>query len=113
MVWKDRIDPELIDLFLDRIFLLSNGSLIEMEETITEVALSGNFQRKGLCDNCTKMEEVERRENEMIYEMEDEMESLYDEANKDLQKIKKLEENFTTLKKHSVVFSMEIPDLED
>ena len=113
MVWKDRIDPELIDLFLDRIYQLGNGSLIEMEDTIREVALSGNFNRKGLCGNCRKLEEVERRENELMYEMEDEMEVLYDEANKDLQKIKKLKEDFTTLKKHSVVFSMEIPDIED
>jgi hypothetical protein len=103
MVWKDRIDPELIDLFLDRVFEISNHSLFNMECIISDIALSGNSDHLCLCDTCSVSEEAERKE----VEMEDEMDNLLFENDKLHEKLKNLKDEFTTLKNNSVIFSME------
>lgn len=121
MVWKDKIDPELIELFLDRIYQMNNGSLIRMEELIADVALSGSFR---LCQECTcpQLEEAWRRQRETednLLEMEtdyDDMERKKDCAYDKLDDVKKevnrLDAKINFLKNNSVIFSMNTEDME-
>lgn len=109
MIWQDKIDPELIDLFLDRIFEICNHSLMGMESIIADIALSGKFDHLCLCDSCSKVEEAERKE----VEMEDEMDNLLVDMDKLDNRIKGLKEDFITLKDNSIIFSMEVTDIEE
>ena len=108
-IWKQHIDPELIDMFLDRLFEKCKCSIFEMERVMQDLACSDNLNHlykdelEEICKECDDVHHLE----ETVDNLGDDINSLKDDIKGNIQLYLDMKKKYNFLKKNAVVFTMD------
>jgi hypothetical protein len=130
-MWKNHIDSDLVEAFMDRMFETYRYSFYDMEKSLKDFAYSSNICNDAICEDCLyikalddrieKINELRERavkerdaHKRVAIEAIDQKDKTIrerDEARKDskrnLNLYVSMKEKYKQLKENSIIFSME------
>lgn len=106
MMWKDKIDSELIDMFLDRLFQECKYSIFDFERVLADYGME-NIKVPFEDDDCTKdcphLEEL----NETIKKLNGEIKRKKEDSIRNNKLYLDMKKKYKEHKKNSVLFTMD------